>query len=138
MLDAWIHFRVERAWLSLSLCQPVYETWMAEAVFLGRIQAPGFFSDPLLRWAYTRAAWPGDSMGSINPKDEVAAYTAAIDARLMTRERAEWELGGTDWNETFDQKLAEHKRLAANGLLPIPKAGAAAPQASNQPEPAAP
>ena len=130
LLDAWVHFRVERAWLSLSLCQPVYETWMAEAVFLGRIQAPGFFSDPLLRWAYTRAAWPGDSMGSINPKDEVAAYTAAIDARLMTRERAEWELGGTDWNETFDQKLAEHKRLAANGLLPIPKAGAAAPQAS--------
>lgn len=138
LLDAWIHFRVERAWLSLSLCQPVYETWMTEAVFLGRIQAPGFFADPLLRWAYTRAAWPGDSMGSINPKDEVAAYTAAIDARLMTRERAEWELGGTDWNETFDQKLAEHKRLAANGLLPIPKAGAAAPQASNQPEPAAP
>ena len=136
LLDAWIHFRVERAWLSLSLCQPVYETWMAEAVFLGRIQAPGFFSDPLLRWAYTRAAWPGDSMGSINPKDEVAAYTAAIDARLMTRERAEWELGGTDWNETFDQKLAEHKRLAANGLLPVPKAGAAAP--TNQPEPATP
>lgn len=130
LLDAWIHFRCERAWTALSLCQPVYETWMAEAVFLGRIKAPGFFADPLLRWAYTRAAWPGDSMGSINPKDEVAAYTAAIDARLMTRERAEWELGSTDWNETFDQKLAEHKRLAANGLLPVPKAGAAAPQAN--------
>lgn len=130
LLDAWVHFRCERFWTSLSLCQPVYETWMAEAVYLGRIKAPGFFADPLLRWAYTRAAWPGDSMGSINPKDEVAAYTAAIDARLMTRERAEWELGGTDWNETFDQKLAEHKRLAANGLLPVPKAGAAAPQAS--------
>ncbi len=131
LLDAWIHFRVERAWTALSLCQPVVETWMAEAVFLGRIKAPGFFADPLLRWAYTRAAWPGDSMGSINPKDEVAAYTAAIDARLMTRERAEWELGGTDWNESFDQKLAEHKRLAANGLLPVPKAGAAAPQATS-------
>ena len=36
-------------------------------------------------------------MGSINPKDEVAAYASAIDARLMTRERAEWELFGTDW-----------------------------------------
>lgn len=131
LLDAWIHFRVERAWTALSLCQPVYETWMAEAVFLGRIKAPGFFASPLLRWAYTRAAWPGDSMGSINPKDEVAAYAAAVDARFMTRERAEWELGGTDWNETFNQKLAEHKRLAANGLLPVPKAGAAAPQATS-------
>ena len=127
LLDAWVHFRSERFWAGLSFCQPILETWMAEAVYPGRIKAPGFFADPMLRWAYTRAAWPGDSMGSINPKDEVAAYTAAIDARLMTRERAEWELGGTDWNATFDQKLAEHQRLAKVGLLPVPKAGAAAP-----------
>lgn len=129
LLDAWVHFRSERFWAGLTFCQPIFETWLAEAVFLGRVKAPGFFSDPLMRWAYTRAAWPGDSMGSINPKDEVAAYTAAIDARLMTRERAEWELGGTDWNATFDQKWAEHQRLAKAGLLPVPKAGAAAPEA---------
>jgi lambda family phage portal protein len=134
LLDAWVHFRSERFWAGLSFCQPIVETWMAEAVYLGRISAPGFFSDPLMRWAYTRSAWPGDSMGSINPKDEVAAYTSAIDARLMTRERAEWELGGTDWNATFDQKLAEHQRLSKAGLLPVPKAGAAAaPQAGAQP-----
>jgi lambda family phage portal protein len=136
LLDAWVHFRSERFWAGLSFCQPIVETWMAEAVFLGRIKAPGFFSDPLMRWAYTRAAWPGDSMGSINPKDEVAAYTAAIDARLMTRERAEWELGGTDWNATFDQKLAEHLRLDKVGLLPVPKAGAAAAPAGQQARPA--
>jgi capsid protein len=136
LLDAWVHFRSERFWAGLSFCQPIVETWMAEAVFIGRIKAPGFFSDPLMRWAYTRAAWPGDSMGSINPKDEVAAYTAAIDARLMTRERAEWELGGTDWNATFDQKLAEHLRLAKVGLLPVPKAGAAAAPAGQQARPA--
>jgi lambda family phage portal protein len=127
LLDAWVHFRSERAWAGLSFCQPIFETWLAEAVYLGRVSAPGFFADPLMRWAYTRAAWPGDSMGSINPKDEVAAYTTAIDARLMTRERAEWELGGTDWNATFDQKLAEHQRLSKAGILPVPKAGAAAP-----------
>lgn len=132
LLDAWVHFRSERMWAGLSFCQPIVETWMAEAVYIGRIKAPGFFSDPLMRWAYTRAAWPGDSMGSINPKDEVAAYTAAIDGRLMTRERAEWELGGTDWNATFDQKLAEHQRLLKHNLLPVPKAGAAAPQAGAQ------
>ncbi|MDO8903973.1 phage portal protein [Hydrogenophaga sp.] len=132
LLDAWVYFRGERFWTGLTFCQPIVETWLAEAVYLGRVKAPGFFSDPLLRWAYTRAAWPGDSMGSINPKDEVAAYTAAIDARLMTRERAEWELGGTDWNETFDQKLAEHLRLSKNNLLPVPKAGAPAPQEDSE------
>ena len=130
LLDAWVYFRSVRTWLSLSFCQPVYETWLAEAVAIGRIAAPGFFSDPLMRWAYTRAAWPGDSMGSISPKEEVAAYVAAIDARLMTRERAEWELWGSDFNETFDQKEGEQKRLAAANLLPVPKAGAAAPQAA--------
>lgn len=113
-----------------SFCQPVYETWLAEAVAIGRVPAPGFFADPLLRWAYTRAAWPGDSMGSINPKDEVAAYVAAIEARLMTRERAEWELWGTDFNETLDVKEAEQQALKAADLLPVPKAGAAAPQTS--------
>ncbi len=132
--DAWIYIRSVRVWLAGSFCQPVFETWLAEAVSLGRVPAPGFFTDPLLRWAYTRATWPGDSMGSLNPKDEVAAYTAAIDARLMTRERAEWELFGSDFNETLAQKVAEQTALAANNLLPVPKAGAAAQPAERPTE----
>lgn len=127
LLDAWIYFRGVRTWLARSFCQPVYETWLSEAVATGRISAPGFFANPLMRWAYTRAAWHGDSMGSINPKDEVAAYTAAMDANLMTHERAEWELFGSDFNDTFDQKKAEHDQLAKTNMLPVPKAGAAAP-----------
>lgn len=127
LLDAWVYLRGVRTWLSLSFCQPVYETWLAEAVAIGRISAPGFFSDPLMRWAYTRAMWPGDSMGSINPKDEVAAYLAAVDGRLMTREKAEWELFGTDFNDTLEQKIAEHLALEAGGILPVAKAGAPAP-----------
>lgn len=128
LLDAWVYFRSVRYWLSLSFCQPVFETWLTEAVAIGRVPAPGFFADPLLRWAYTRAAWPGDSMGSIDPKAEVQAYVEAIDARLMTRERAEWELFGSGWDETYSQKLAEYERLVRDGMLPTPKAGAAAPQ----------
>lgn len=125
LLDAWQHFRTERAWLVLSFCQPVYETWMAEAVASGRISAPGFFRDPLVRWAYTRAAWHGDSQGSLNPKDEVAAYRDAIDARLMTHERAEWELFGSDWTRTFPVKRRERDMLKEAEMLPEPKAGAA-------------
>jgi hypothetical protein len=44
----------------------------------------------------------------------------------MTRERAEWELFGTDWYETFDAKKTEQTMLADADLLPVPKAGAAA------------
>jgi lambda family phage portal protein len=136
LLDAWMWFRSQRTWLARSFCQPVYETWLAEAVATNRIAAPGFFSDPLMRWAYTRAAWHGDSQGSINPKDEVAAYTAAIDARLMTRERAEWELFGSDWYESFESKEAEEEMLKEADLLPVPKAGAAAPAGAAPAKPA--
>lgn len=128
LLDAWIYFRGQRYWLANSFCQPVYETWLAEAVATGRIAAPGFFRDPLVRWAYTRSAWHGDSMGSIDPQKEVAAYTAAIDSRLMTRERATWELFGSDWSGIFDQMAQEQIRLMDAGILPVPKAGAAAPE----------
>ncbi|WP_234197125.1 phage portal protein [Pseudacidovorax sp. NFM-22] len=123
LLDFWVYVRTMRFWLAASHCQPVYETWMAEAVAQRRIAAPGFFTDPLMRWAYTRAAWPGDSMGSINPKDEIEAYVRAIDNRLMTREQAEWLLWGTDWNQTFPLKAAEQKRLVGADLLPISAPG---------------
>ena len=132
ILDAWIYIRSERVWLSNSFCQPIYNTWLGEAVATGRIAAPGFFADPMLRWAYTRASWHGDSMGSINPKDEVAAYTAAVEARLMTRERAEWELFGSDFNETTAQKAAEEALLQTLGITPVPKAGTA-PQPAQTP-----
>jgi lambda family phage portal protein len=126
LLDAWVFFRYQRTWLARSFCQPVYETWLAEAVAIGRVEAPGFFSDPLMRWAYCQAAWMGDSMGSINPKDEVAAYRDAIDSALMTHERAEWELWGSDWSATTPTKITEHKTLKDNDMLPVPKPGAAA------------
>lgn len=136
LLDAWIYFRSVRTWMARSFCQPVYETWLSEAVATGRIVAPGYFTDPLMRWAYTRAAWNGDSMGSINPKDEVAGYLAAVDGRIMTRERAEWEMFGTDFNETFDQKKGENDMLAEANMLPVPKAGAAAPKDAEVDKPA--
>lgn len=136
LLDAWQHFRTERNWLVLSFCQPVYETLMAEAVASGRIQAPGFFESPVMRWAYTRCTWHGDSQGSINPKDEVAAYRDAIDARLMTHERAEWELFGTDWHRTFPAKKRERQMLADAQMLPPAKAGAAADPNTTTPAPA--
>lgn len=135
LLDAWMHFRTERAWLVNSFCQPTLETWMAEAVASGRLSAPGFFQSPLLRWAYTRAAWHGDSQGSINPKEEVAAYRDAIDGNLMTHERAEWELFGSDWTRTFPTKRRERQMLKDADMLPAPKPGAAAPQ-STAPAPA--
>jgi lambda family phage portal protein len=60
LLDAWRFYLANRAWLVEMFCQPVYEAWLEEAVALGRVQAPGFFDDPMLRAAYCRANWHGD------------------------------------------------------------------------------
>jgi len=133
LLDGWQHFRRSRAWLVNSFCQPVLETWLTEAISIGRLEAPGYFSDPMIRWAYTRAAWHGDSQGSINPKDEVAAYRDAVDSRFITRERAVWELFGEDFTRTYPAMRAEQQRLAGDGMLPPAKAGAAAPPPPGQP-----
>lgn len=138
LLDAWQHFRTERAWLVLSACQPVYETWLAEAVLEGRVQAPGFFADPLLRWAYSRATWHGDSQGSLNPKEEVEAYAMAVDERFLTRERATWELFGTDWSRAYPSMHSEQKRLIRDNMLPSPRAGAPARAEQRKPAEAAP
>ena len=132
LLDAWVWFRSMRTWLARSFCQPVFETWMAEAVATGRIDAPGFFADPLLRWAYTRASWHGDSFGSLNPRDEVAAYVEAVEAGLMTRERAQWELFGDSWADTLPQKARERQLITEHGLQPP------APHPANPMDPSTP
>lgn len=47
LLEAWEAFKMRRKWFVDDFCQPVYEMFLAEAVALGRINAPGFFTDPL-------------------------------------------------------------------------------------------
>lgn len=136
-LDAWTHLRDVRVTTALDFCQPVLETWMAEAVARGRIRAPGFFRDPRMRWAYTRAAWHGDSPGSLNPKDEVAAYRDAIDGRLTTHERASWEIFGTDWTNVQPTLASELQALQRDGMAAPQQAGApaAASPAGAPPQP---
>ena len=54
--EAWKMFRMYRAWLATDFCQPIYEEWLAEAVAKKRIDAPGFFTDPLIRNEIGRAS----------------------------------------------------------------------------------
>ena len=56
---------MRRAWFVSDFCQPVYEMWLSEAVALGRVKAPSFFSDPLIRSAWCNARWIGPIQGSL-------------------------------------------------------------------------
>ena len=87
LLEAWKMFRMYRTWLANDFCQPVYEEWFAEAVAKGRIPAPGFFSDPLIRKAYTGAEWNGPAQGLLNPVQEVTAAEKRVQNGFSTRDR---------------------------------------------------
>lgn len=50
-----------------AFCQPVYESFLIEAIAKGRISAPGFFSDPLIRLAYCGAEWVGQGQNELDP-----------------------------------------------------------------------
>lgn len=115
-LEAWKMFRMRRAWTASGFCQPIYEEWLAEAVALGRIDAPGFLADPFVRWAYSRADWIGPSPGQVDPLKEVEAAKTRIDEGLSTRERETAELTGGDWEENHIQRVKEERMRSEGGL----------------------
>lgn len=81
MQTAYKRFNAERAFLVRHFCAIILERIMEEAVLIGRINAPGFDSDPLLRAAYLGARWIGPAQTQL---DEVKSAKAA-DQRLKSR-----------------------------------------------------
>ena len=120
LLDAWEDFRMRRTWFVDGFCQPVYEVWLAEAVARGRIKAPGFFSDPLIREAWCGARWIGPVQGSLDPLKEVKAAVIQIQNGLRTHAQVTMETGGGDWDDNVTQLAEENKRLAEAGAIPTP------------------
>ena len=110
LLEAWKAFRMRRHWLVKDFCEPVYELWLTEAVALGRIKAPGFLTDPLIRRAYLRAEWIGPSQGQLDPVKEVNAAVVAIENGLSTREAEAIKINGSKYVANAD-KLAIENRL---------------------------
>lgn len=116
MLEAWKAFRMRRVWLTNSFCRPTYEIWLTEAVAMGRISAPGFLTDPIIRQAYLGSEWIGPSQGQLDPVKEIAAAVMAIDNGLSTREQETIKLNGSQYASNVDQLTVENQKLKnANG-----------------------
>lgn len=115
LMEAWEAFRIRRAWLVNMFCQPVYEVWLSEAVAIGRIKAPGFFTDPAVREAYCAAQWLGPVQGHLDPTKEVKADILAVQHAFKTHEQVTREYGGGDWGENVERLKDENKELAAAG-----------------------
>jgi lambda family phage portal protein len=121
MLDAWKFFLSRRKWLADNFCQPIYEIWLAEAVALGRVNAPGFFADPMIRKAYCGAIWNGPGRGMINEKEESLAMEKRIELGVTTAEEETRAYNGTSWAAKQQTRVKEKKMRDESGL-PMPGA----------------
>jgi lambda family phage portal protein len=127
LLMAWRFFMGWRDWLATNLCQPVYDLWLSIEVAEGRISAPGFFADPVVRAAWTGTQWVGDGPGSIDPLKEVNAAKARVDMGISTLQAESQQYDGGDWEAKHAQAVREAKARREAGLS-VPGAESAAPQ----------
>lgn len=117
LLEAWKGFRMRRSWMAADFCQPVYEIFLAEAIAKGRIHAPGFFLDPVIRMAYCGAQWNGPAQGMVDPNKEVSAAEKRIAIGVSTRQRETTEMMGGDFESNVAQLARENEMMKAAGLL---------------------
>jgi len=116
--EAWKFFSDKRSFLIDKFCQPVYERFLVEAIATGRVQAPGFFSDPIIRDAWCSATWTGRGQGQLDPLKETKAARERIDANLSTHETEAQRLGNDDWQNTPSVLQRENNLLIEHGLKP--------------------
>ena len=107
LLEAWKLFNYWRTWWVTNFCQPIYEEWLNEAVLRGRVKAPGFLEDPMIRYAYSWADWTGPSQGQLDPVAEVEAAALRVENGFSTRQRETAELTGGDWELNHRQRVKE-------------------------------
>lgn len=130
LLEAWKMFRMRREWLSSEFCQPVYELFLTEAVASGRLKAPGFFTEPLVRRAWCGADWNGAAQGMIDPVKEVNAAAKRVEEGFSTREEETIGLTGGNYKKNIKQLKRENRDLAqakeglGNGVIGSAKANA--------------
>jgi len=131
LLMAWRSFMGWRSWIAGALCQPVYELWLADEVAEGRISAPGFFADPVVRAAWCQSQWVGDGPGSIDPAKEVGAARDRVALGTSTLEAESLLHDGVDWETKHRQQVKEATARKEAGFS-VPGA-AQAPTLPSQP-----
>ena len=108
--EFWRTCGMQRDWFAGDFCQPVYEEWFTEAVARGRISAPGYFSDPAIRKAYTACSWNGPARTNLNPVQEVTAAIKRVEACFSTAQEETAQMTGGDYNRNIKQRVMEAKR----------------------------
>jgi lambda family phage portal protein len=116
LLMAWSFWSTQRESLVKDWCEPVFDRFMEEAVLLGRIDAPGFLDDPLIRKAYTRGVWVGPAQGQIDPLKEINSAEKRVKLTLTTLAEEKAAYNGGDWDTSINRTIKERKILKDNNI----------------------
>lgn len=112
LLEAAEAFKKRRTYIENDFCQPTYEMFLAEAVARGRIQAKGFFSDPVIRKAWCGAKWNSTAtVPVLDPTKEVQAAKMRVEEGFSTREAETVALNGSDFRTNVAQLIQENSKL---------------------------
>lgn len=117
LLEAFKFFRKKRKWLAQNFCQLIYEEWLEFAILNGRIEAPGFFDDSLIRKAYCKSSWNGDAPGQLDPVKETKAAKMRCEEGFSTRTKEAAEMNGTDFNSNMEKAKSEREKMIESGLI---------------------
>ncbi|RWC47964.1 MAG: phage portal protein [Mesorhizobium sp.] len=131
---AYHSFRRRRTWLVRNFCQVVYEWVMEEAIILGRIEAPGFFDDPLKRAAWLNATWTGPVRISLDPLKDANADEVDRKNGFKTSQQIMTERTGGDFEDKTEQLAAENVARKSAGINPDAAPPAAAMPAAKPAE----
>jgi lambda family phage portal protein len=140
LMAFWRTVKIRRDWLAAKFCQPVYEEWLADAVALGLVKAPGFFADPMVRHAWTRTKWSGDGPGALDPMKEAQAAEKRMQIGLTDLPDEIVAYDGGDWEAKHKvQTRVKEERVEAGLEAPVapppgtPGFGGAAPMLGGAP-----
>lgn len=133
ILDAWRFFKMRRFWLATNFCQPVYELVLDEAVANGRLSAPGYFDNPLIRRAWLGCQWVGDAPGAVDPLKEALASEKNLEIGRTTLTKETMAYDGSNWADNHAQQTREREARKRDGLLPEIKPPAPPPDPNVDP-----
>jgi lambda family phage portal protein len=105
--EAFKYFLELRNNFAAEFCQPVYERWLFEEVAEGRINAPGFLEDSIIRRLWCTARWIGPAKGMLDENKEASAAEKRINIGISTRKKEAINYDGSRIEDVYAQRQHE-------------------------------
>ena len=128
-----IDFKIIRKLIVERFCRPVYAEWFADAVSMGRIEAPRFDArDPIAMDAYLRSEWIGPGAPQLDAEKEAKAFVLKDQNNFASLQQIIQEMNGGDWKRVLDQIKLEQEYMEEIGLTRAAPAPQDAPESGTE------